>query len=301
MSRQISAWQREIRRNPGSAAFARLADRLREEGRLDEATWVCARGLAANPRYSTGHAILGEILHQVGLKARAKEEFLLALDLDVHNARARLRLVGLLLEEGEAQKALEHLESILFWQPHHEEAQSLAKQARALLRSRQIEAVIGPQQEELPQPGEGEEALVAPPGLVAGREGELARRVAECESVGGVMIVNREGLLVANEAAFQELKDEAAAGLASMCETSNRYLLKLGLGYLEGGLIEEKAGAIRIFRYQGYLMAVLLKEGAKLGAAEVEIRGAIDRLDRRRKLRASDTLSDDLPAETKHA
>ncbi|NIM06650.1 MAG: hypothetical protein GTO55_09380 [Armatimonadetes bacterium] len=299
MSREVSAWQREIRRNPGSAAFARLAERLREEDRLDEATWVCSRGLAANPHYSTGRAILGEILHQVGLKARAKEEFLLGISLDPHNARARLGLSRLLLEQKDARQALEHLEHLLFWQPQHEEAQVLAGRARSLLSTGQVEELIGPE-EEAPAPIE-EDALPAPPGLVKGREAELTKLLAECESISGVCLVNEEGLLVASESDLKGLRDEAAAGLAGMCEAANRYLLKLGLGYLEGGLIEEEPRTIRIFRYQDYVMAVSLKPEAKLGAAEIEISKAIEGLDRRRKVRAADLQQPSLSAEANHA
>jgi predicted regulator of Ras-like GTPase activity (Roadblock/LC7/MglB family) len=301
MSRQISAWQREVRRNPGSAAFARLADRLREDGRLDEATWVCARGLAANPRYSTGRAILGEILHEAGLKTRAKEEFLLGIDSEPHNARARLGLAELLLEQKDAKQALEHLDYILFWQPAHEDARVLARRAQKLLRSSQVEQIISGQEKAVSEPAELKESPPAPPGLVKGREEELAKLLAECPTVAGVMIVDGEGLQVAGELDLKGPKDKAAAGLAKMCATANQHLMKLGLGCLEGGLIEDGKRGVRIYRYQNYAIAVSLKEEAKLGAADVEISQAVERLDRRRKVRAADIQEPNASREAKHA
>jgi len=278
-----------------------LADRLREQGNLAEATWVCARGLASNPHYSTGHTILAEILREAGLSRRAKEEFLLGLDLEAFNARARLGLARLLVEEGDAKGALEHVDYLLFWQPDHEEGKKVAEQARLLLRSQEVETLLGPAEEAAPPPEQ--EALAVPPpaGLIPGREGELCALLADCESVSGAIVMNKEGLVVASELNLRGLKDEVAAGLTSLCETSNRYLLRLGLGYLEGGLIEGEALTLRIFRYQDYVVAVSLKPEAKLGPAEIEISGAMTRLDRRRKVRTTDTLPAEFLPEKKHA
>ncbi len=310
MSRHITAWQRDLRRKSAGADFARVAERLREQGSLAEATWVCARGIANNPHYATGHTVLGEILYDAGLKNRAKEEFSLAVDLEGMNTRARLGLAKALLEERKVQGALDHLDFVLFWQPQHGEARNLLEKAGILQRDQQVNALLGPPLEAGAvsetksaegASGRAELAAPAPPGLRPGRESELCSLLVECGSVSGAMIINSEGLVVASEAALQEAEDEAAASLAAIAETSNSYLLRLGLDYLEGGLIEGEDCTLRIFRYQDYVLVVLLQEEAKLGPAEVEISNAIERLDRRRKMRVTDTFSEELAAEKKDA
>jgi len=296
MTQEIALLQREIRKNPGAVAFARLADRLREQGDLAEATWICSRGLAANFGYSTGHTILAEILKDSDLKQRAKEEFALALRLNFSNMRALLGLAKLLLEEDNPQEALEHIDHLLFWQPSHEQAIKLAREAQERLNRQQVEEVIGTEMMPAPLPEEAE-AGEAPPGLVSGREHELAALVAKCDCVNGLIIINQEGLIVARELDMTKLGDKDAAALDNLCKTLNHYLLKLGAGYLEGGLIEGEAHALRLLRYRGYVLAISLKADVMLGPAEIELAGAITQLDRRRKLRASD----DLPPEKRDA
>jgi predicted regulator of Ras-like GTPase activity (Roadblock/LC7/MglB family) len=303
MTREISAWQRELKRNPGAPAFARLAERLREHDELGEAMWVCSRGLLANPNYSTGHVILAEILWENGLKKRARDEFTEALNLDGNNARARLGLAHLLLQEGDWQQALQQLDFLLFWQPTHHTASKLREQAASQMRTQQVSGLLQ-EPEAVPAAAAVEPvatASPAPPGLVPGREKELGALIAECEAVGGAMIVNQEGLVAAAVSDFEHLEDGVAAKLVSICESSNRYLMRLGLGYLEGILIEGEGLILRIFRYENYLVAATFQNGAKLGVAEAELTKAIKQLDRRRHSRASDGLPRSLVWEGKDA
>jgi len=302
MTREISAWQKELKRNPGAPAFARLAERLREHGELGEAMWVCSRGLTASPGYATGHVILAEILWENGLKRRAREEFAQAVQLDGNNARARLGLAHLLLQEGDWQQALEQLDYLLFWQPTHHTASKLREQAASQMRTRQVEGLLEePKVVPVALVETVAAALPAPPGLLPGREKELSALLAECETVSGAMIINQEGLLTAAVSAFEHLEDGLAAKLVSICENSNRYLMRLGLGYLEGILVEGEALTLRVFRYDKYLVAVSLQTGAKLGAAEAELARTINQLDRRRRSRASDGVPRSLVWEGKDA
>jgi predicted regulator of Ras-like GTPase activity (Roadblock/LC7/MglB family) len=302
MSREINAWQKELKRNPGAPAFARLAERLREEGEIGEAIWVCSRGLMANPEYSTGHAILAEILLENGLRKRAREEFSLSLKLDGNNARSRMGLAQLLLAEGDIQQALSELDYLLFWQPTHLPARQLREEAVKREATQQVNTVLGSVPVACqPEPPQEELALPSPPGLVPGREKEFTALLEECESVGGVFLVNQEGLVIVASAALQGLGDRVAAKLISVSESSNRYLMKLGLGYLEGILIEGEELTLRILRYDKYLAAISLQPGAQLGAAEAELTKVVRQLDRRRKVRATDIMPQGTISEVKHA
>jgi|GEM_PF-6900297 len=302
MTREISAWQKELKRNPGAPAFARLAERLREDGELGEAIWVCSRGLLANPGYSTGHTILAEILLENNLRKRARDEFSLALQLDANNARARMGLAQLLLFEGDIQQTLSQLDYLLFWQPTHLPARQLREEAAKQLQAAQVSAVLeGVPEMRPPAPVAEETAPASPPGLVPGREKELCALLNEGENIGGALIVNQEGLATAAAGALDNLGDEVAAKLVSISESTNRHLMKLGLGYLEGMLVEGETLTLRILRSDRYLTAVSLQPKAQLGAAEAELIKIFNQLDRRRKTRATDAIPTSLVWEGKDA
>src|SRR3954471_5080640 len=72
------------RKFPGSAAspgFARVADALRVEGRLDEAVSLCQEGLRARPHVA-GYVVLGKTHMDAGRLEDAREQFEAALRLD---------------------------------------------------------------------------------------------------------------------------------------------------------------------------------------------------------------------------
>jgi len=287
MTQDINVLQKEVRRNPGTPAFARLADRLRQDGSLGEATWICSRGLKVNPQYATGHTILAEILKEEGLKQRAKEEFGTALQLEPSNTRARLGLAQLLISDGEPQSAMEHTDILLFWEPYNTVAQKIHKEALRLLDTKEADALtkapVKAAVTALP-----EDTQAAPPGLVPGREMELVDHITDCNNTSGAMIIDKEGLIVASKLALSCVDDAAAAQLAGMCKTSSHYLQLLGLGHLNGCLIEGENHAMRIMRYTDYVLTVSFQPEAKLGPAEIELNKAIEKLDRRRRQRASD-------------
>jgi predicted regulator of Ras-like GTPase activity (Roadblock/LC7/MglB family) len=293
MSREIGLLQREIRRNPGTAAFARLADHLREQGELAEATWVCSRGLAVSPGYSGGHTILAEILAAENLLRRAKEEFSTALALESSNVRARLGLAKLLVNEGSTQAALEQLDHLLFWQPEHPQARELNQKALSLVNAKQVDALIATEPQ-WPEISDKEEAPPVPAGLVPGREHELVELLADCESTSGAVVIDKEGLIVASQHEARDLTEEAAAFLTNIACTANRYLSVLGTGPLESCIVEGEQRTMQVLRFQGYLVAIALRPDAKLGTAEMEVTAAIGKLDRRRKVRISDGYINDL-------
>jgi len=64
-----------LQQNPDSLTFARVADALLKNGRLDEAVRVCEEGVRRHPYYVTGHMILGKCYLQKKLFDQAEKEF----------------------------------------------------------------------------------------------------------------------------------------------------------------------------------------------------------------------------------
>src|SRR5574341_1211730 len=64
-----------LQQNPNSLTFGRVADALRQQGRLDEAIQLCEEGIRRHPYYVTGHIVLGKCYLQKKLFDQAEKEF----------------------------------------------------------------------------------------------------------------------------------------------------------------------------------------------------------------------------------
>ena len=64
-----------LQQNPDSLTFARVADALRRNGRLEEAIQVCEEGVRRHPNYVTGHMVLGKCYLEKKLYDQAEKEF----------------------------------------------------------------------------------------------------------------------------------------------------------------------------------------------------------------------------------
>ncbi|MBW8886360.1 MAG: tetratricopeptide repeat protein [Fibrobacteres bacterium] len=115
------------RKFPGSAAspgFARVADALRAEGRLDEAVSLCLEGLRARPHVA-GYVVLGKTHLDAGRLEEAREQFEAALRLDPRclSAMRSLALIMDRLQWGDA--AAGYYRSILEVEPWDAEIRAL--------------------------------------------------------------------------------------------------------------------------------------------------------------------------------
>lgn len=67
--------QVSLQQNPDSLTFARVADALMKNGRLDEAIRICEEGIRRHPYYVTGHMVLGKCYMQKKYYDQAEKEF----------------------------------------------------------------------------------------------------------------------------------------------------------------------------------------------------------------------------------
>ena len=71
-----------LKKNPGSAIFARYAHHLASEGKVNEAIIILEKGINANPSYALGHSVLANIFHSQNSPEGAADEWNSALKLD---------------------------------------------------------------------------------------------------------------------------------------------------------------------------------------------------------------------------
>jgi len=109
------------RRAPESTVFAPLADACRKAGMLEEALEICARGIAANPRYASGYVVQGKCCFDAGKKVEAEAAFNRVLAIDAHNLVA-LKFLGILhADRGDRKAARGYFEHILNLDPDNKE------------------------------------------------------------------------------------------------------------------------------------------------------------------------------------
>ncbi len=106
-----------FRQFPGSHVFAPLADAYRKSGMLEEALQICDKGLAANPRYASGHVVHGKCLYDSKRPADAEAAFRRVLEIDEDNLVA-LKFLGVIhAERGDTSAARRYFEQILALDP----------------------------------------------------------------------------------------------------------------------------------------------------------------------------------------
>jgi pilus assembly protein FimV len=117
--------QRKFQGSSESAAFARLAEGLRAEGRLDEAIQICQDGLRIRPYQLSGYLVLGKTLIDAGRLEDAREQFEGALRLDARCLSAMHSLAGIMNKLQWAEAAAGYYRSILEVEPWDEEIRAL--------------------------------------------------------------------------------------------------------------------------------------------------------------------------------
>jgi len=265
---EVDRYRRVMERDPGSLRFAEFADRLRRDGKISDATAICARGLAYNPNYATGHVVMGEIFRDAGLLEKARQEWGEALLVDRTHPRAHLRLGELHLSRGEVRQAVAAFETALLYNPDFPEAQARLGEAReGADRGRGDHEEAGAAASR--RPGE------RPVWLTSDRFEELVAAVSRCRSVEAAALVNSDGLLLDGNLPAPG-RAEGGAGAAAELVTAARDLMKrLAAGRLRAALVRGDGGSLRCVALGDLTLAATLKPGVPVGAAGEEMEEAV--------------------------
>lgn len=206
--------------------FARIAGRLLELGRPDEAALLCERNIGRNPNYLSGLVVLGQSYLAQGENEKSREVLNLALKQDPDNLKALYLLGQAAQGSGEILLALSYYERVLEVDPYCEEAGAEAEKLRGELESREF--VL------MPAPKEPEKAAVSAPAAARVESGSLPQReVKEVEKVppafqsdvtGEFMAVKEVGVETHLVGMESEKTDKLAEPMTAGSSTTHREL-----------------------------------------------------------------------------
>ena len=127
----ISKQEERLRRDPGSLAFAQLADLYRKAGRTGEAVALCRSGLLHYPHYTTARLILAKALAAEGELEQALEETQAILGVAPKDVQAYRLAAELHRRLGRIDQAVLHLETAVRLDPGDRDSRSLLSLLRA--------------------------------------------------------------------------------------------------------------------------------------------------------------------------
>ena len=108
---RIDALRKRLQKDPGSIAFAQLAEEYRRSGRFHESIEVCRAGLARHPGYLSARVTLGRALLEIGDVDSAQRELNDVLRVAPDNLSAIRGLAEVHRRKGEVPEALEQFRS----------------------------------------------------------------------------------------------------------------------------------------------------------------------------------------------
>lgn len=108
---RIEELRLRLQKDPGSIAFAQLAEEYRRAGRYRDAIHACQAGLATHPGYLSARVTLGRALIEVGDLDGAHRELAAVLGLAPENLSAIRGLAEVHRRRGELPEALEQFKS----------------------------------------------------------------------------------------------------------------------------------------------------------------------------------------------
>lgn len=139
--------------SPSAVVGARLADRLRQSGRLDEAAEIANQGLEEWPTNLSLQVVLGRCHLDGGNLEGAREAFTEVRSKDPLNLVALRSLADIAMRQESWDEAVELIEEYLFENPTDDEAEQLLEKAK-LARKEQT----GPEPQEQTGPEHQEQA-----------------------------------------------------------------------------------------------------------------------------------------------
>jgi tetratricopeptide (TPR) repeat protein len=206
-------------RPAAAATLFRRADQYRNEGRLEEAAAMVARGLEQDPNNSVGHLLWGYLQAAHRDMGPAKLAFQRVLALDRYHPRALLGLARLAIEEGDLQEAQSLLDQALQFYPDFPEAEALREMVASGSSIPDPVSALSP-------------AAIQPTPLK-----QLAGAARD------VVVARTDGALVHVAQISEERAKAIAQHLAQVVRIASATLSRAGLGPLRHAVIESDSGA----------------------------------------------------------
>ncbi|MBI1963760.1 MAG: tetratricopeptide repeat protein [Candidatus Rokubacteria bacterium] len=127
----IRRQEERVARDPGSLAFAQLADLYRKAGRTEDAVRVCRDGLVRYPHYTTARLILAKALSAEGDLDGALAELRAILEVSPKDVQCHRLAAEIHRRRGRIDEAVGHLETAVRLDPGDRESRALLSLLRA--------------------------------------------------------------------------------------------------------------------------------------------------------------------------
>ena len=123
--------EERLARDPGSLAFAQLADLYRKAGRTGDAINLCRDGLSRYPQYTTARLILAKCLLTDGRLDEGETEIAVLLQTAPKDVQCLRLAAEVERRRGNVDAAAEHLEKVVKLDPADRESRTLLGLLRA--------------------------------------------------------------------------------------------------------------------------------------------------------------------------
>jgi len=131
LTHAIRRQEERLARDPGSLAFAQLADLYRKAGRTREAAALCRDGLARYPHYTTARLILAKALAAEGDLEAALAELTAILEASPNDVQCHRLAAEIHRRRGRLDEAVAHLEAAVRLDAGDRESRALLGLLRA--------------------------------------------------------------------------------------------------------------------------------------------------------------------------
>jgi predicted regulator of Ras-like GTPase activity (Roadblock/LC7/MglB family) len=235
----VRRWSDELVRDPASLAFIRLAEALRQGGRLDDARAVVLRGLERHPHVADAHDVLARIHTDTGDLERAGDEWEIALRLEPGHAASLKGLGFLAYRRNDLAAAEKRLREALACDTGDEGVATALRHVRQTLRA----ANQGPPTRGEPNGRRGE---YRPSSGAKARE-LFAPMLGDGDRT--ALLIDRDGLVLAGayvNVRGRDVGDEIGAELSGVGDEAARALDQLGLGDWSALLVEAQHATVAL-------------------------------------------------------
>jgi len=232
----IRALTAALARDPGSIAYAELAEALRRRGQADEALRVALHGLSRHPQHADGHDVLARIYSDMGDLDRARLAWSKVLEIAPDHGGALKGVAFVRFRQGDAVAAAAALEQALAADPSDEAARRALETVRRGAPPAPAQAMEAPAAERPAgeAPAAEAPAPTAPPAPPAPDPRPRPAVFSGFDrSTADILLLDERGLVLAGglvSSSGADVGEVAAAGLAGVSGEATRTGEYLGLG-----------------------------------------------------------------------
>jgi predicted regulator of Ras-like GTPase activity (Roadblock/LC7/MglB family) len=300
---RIAKCNKILSENPNSQIFAALAEAHRKKGEIDKAFRVCQNGLRIHANYGSAHMVMAKINLDKGLYDWAKMEVEKAVELDGASHATDLLLAEIYIYKGEFEKAIKILDRLHKVNSNNQHVNKLREIARNLphqspekaqMRIRPAgeeppEEYAPPPQPEAADGGQTEDVVTDEKTVKTdkpeAKKGEavtlqsLVKELNDLRGVEGVLLVNKEGLVVESEWHAEQPPDLYAALANEIDRAVTANVESCNFGKFENILVEADGLTVKFVKVADNLLLIKANDNANLGAVRLKLSTLLRNLD----------------------